>query len=391
MSADFELFLPLGTKDTKQSIVGARAIFKLFSLGVGTNRDGWVYDFQKSLLERKVKKLIHNYNLEVARFSQEGKVQDIDQFVNNDPSFIQWTDRLKKALEHRETLAFDSAQMRDSMYRPFVKQVLYFDHLLNQRRYRQPVIFPLTAAEAENRAICVTQTAEKSFGCLVTNIIPNLVMCGGFGSATQCFPFYTYAEDGSNRRENITDWALEQFQSHYNDDHISKWDIFHYVYALLHHPQYREKYAANLKQKLPCIPFAPDFWAFAKAGKDLADLHVNYERHSEFPLTWLENKDAKVSYHVEKMRLSKDKTQIVYNDFLTLGGVPPEAFEYRLGNRSALEWIVDQYRVKTDTRSGIVNDPNRQDEPEYIVRLIGKVIMVSLKTTGILRSLPTIE
>jgi len=208
--------------------------------------------------------------------------------------------------------------------------------------------------------------------------------------ATQCFPFYTYADDCSNRRENITDWALEQFRTHYHDDRISKWDIFHYAYALLHHPSYREKYAANLRRELPRIPYAPDFRIFAKAGAKLADLHVNYEKQAEYPLQRLESKDALLNWRVEKMKLSRDKTQLIYNDFLRLGGIPPEVFEYRLGNRSALDWIVDQYQVSTDKRSGIVNDPNRADDPEYIVRLIGKVITVSLETVKIVKSLPEV-
>ena len=205
---------------------------------------------------------------------------------------------------------------------------------------------------------------------------------------TQCFPFYTYDENGINLQENITDWSLEKFQTQYNDTSITKWDIFYYVYAVLLHPQYRDKYAANLKRELPRIPFAHDFWGFARAGKQLAELHVNYEKQPEYSLTWLENKDAKVNYRVERMTLSKDKTQISYNDFLTLGSIPPEVFEYRLGNRSALDWIIDQYRVKTDKRSGITNDPNRLDNPQYIIRLIGKVITVSIETVKIVKSLP---
>jgi len=186
---------------------------------------------------------------------------------------------------------------------------------------------------------------------------------------------------------------LEQFRTHYRDKKISKWDIFHYVYALLHHPQYREKYAANLRRELPRIPFAPDFWKLAKAGARLADLHVNYEKQPEYPLQRLENKDAPLNWRVEKekMKLSKDKMQLVYNDFLILGGIPPEAFEYRLGNRSALDWIVDQFQVSTDKRSGIVNDPNRTDDPEYIVRLIGQVITVSLETVKIVKALPPLS
>ncbi len=146
-----------------------------------------------------------------------------------------------------------------------------------------------------------------------------------------------------------------------------------------------------MKRELPRIPFAPDFWGFATAGEKLAELHVNYENQAEYPLKWIEDKNAKVSYHVDKMRLSADKTQIAYNDFLTLGGIPAEVFEYRLGNRSALDWIIDQYQIKTDKRSGITNDPNRLDDPQYIIRLIGKVITVSLETAKIVKLLPELQ
>jgi len=196
---------------------------------------------------------------------------------------------------------------------------------------------------------------------------------------------------GSNRQENITDWALEQFRAHYSDTNISKWDIFHYIYAVLHHPLYREKYEANLKRELPRIPFTPDFWGFAAAGEKLAHLHVHYEDQDEYPLGMLENDDLPLNWCVEKMRLSKDKTQIVYNDFLTLAGIPAETFEYRLGNRSALDWVIDQYQVNVDKRSGIVNDANRSDDPAYIVRLIGKVITVSLETMKVVKDLPGLE
>ena len=157
---------------------------------------------------------------------------------------------------------------------------------------------------------------------------------------------------------------------------------------MLHHPAYRTRYAANLKRELPRIPFAPDFHAFAQAGKQLAELHVDYEKQPEYPLEIIENKNVPLDWRVEKMRLSKDKTQIVYNDFLTLSGIPAEAFEYRLGNRSALEWVIDQYQVSTDKRSGITNDPNRAEDQQYIVRLIGQVITVSLETMKIVRALP---
>jgi Type ISP C-terminal specificity domain len=286
--------------------------------------------------------------------------------------------------------------------------------------------------------------------------------------------FYTYAEDGTDRCENITDWALEEFRSHYGDPSITKWDIFHYVYAVLHHPEYRERYAANLRRELPRIPFvgAPDghvgtaalgcpaepssafsnpsstlssraqprdpmpagdqhkpkkefsaqvpaasiggenaptspsrthedtgsfdsaqddkgvFRAFAKAGQRLAEIHVHYEQQPEYPLTKKEKEGEKLDYRVQKMKLSKDKTTLIYNQFLTLSGIPKETYDYRLGNRSALEWVVDQYQVSTDKRSGITNDPNRENDPTYILRLLGQVITVSLETAKIVQGLP---
>ena len=232
---------------------------------------------------------------------------------------------------------------------------------------------------------------RSDFSALMTNLIPDVHSLAS-SDAFQCFPFYTYDEDGSNRRENITDWALSAFRSHYGDPSISKWDIFHYVYGLLHHPDYRSRYEKNLKRDLPHIPFAPGFRAFASAGAELADLHVNYESAEPYALKTEEADEAPLDFwRVEKMRLSKDKTAIEYNDFLTLSGIPPAALEYRLGNRSALEWVINQYQVKTDKRSGIVNDPNRADDPQYIVELIKRVVSVSLKTVEIVNALPPLE
>ena len=156
---------------------------------------------------------------------------------------------------------------------------------------------------------------------------------------------------------------------------------------MLHHPQYRERYAANLKRELPRIPFAPAFRAFSDIGKRLAEIHVNYEQQPEYPLERIEKPGVKLDWRVERMKLSKDKRSLIYNDFLTLSGIPPEVFEYRLGNRSALDWIIDQYQVSTDKRSGITNDPNRTDDPQYIARLIGQVVALSLATVGLVNEL----
>lgn len=210
-----------------------------------------------------------------------------------------------------------------------------------------------------------------------------------FTGDTQCFSFYTYDEDGTNRRENIPDATQVAFWKAYGgDESISKWDIFHYVYGLLHHPGYRTRFAANLKRELPRVPFAPDFRAFADAGKRLADLHVHYETQPEFPLAHVENRDVPLDWRVERMKLSADKTAVVYNEFLTLQGIPAAAFDYRLGNRSALEWVIDQYQVSTDARSGLVSDPNDLADPQAIVKLLGRVITVSLETQVTVTALP---
>ena len=252
-----------------------------------------------------------------------------------------------------------------------------------------PSIFPIPDAEKENRVICVAGIGDrKGFGCLATSSIPSLDLAF---EKNQCFPFYTYDEDGTNRRENITDWTLTQFRTRYRDDTITKWDIFHYTYGILHHPDYRERYQENLKRDLPHIPFTEGFWGFSKAGARLADLHVNYESQPEYDkLDPIETPGMQVDLSVERMKFSKDKTRLKYNDFLTLESIPTEVFDYRLGNRSALEWVVDQYRVKVDKRSGIKNDPNRAEDPEYILRLIGQVITVSLETVDIVNRLPAL-
>ena len=164
---------------------------------------------------------------------------------------------------------------------------------------------------------------------------------------------------------------------------ITKWDIFHYVYGVLHQPAYREKFAENLKRELPRIPFLDDFRAVSEAGRRLADLHFNYEQAEPWPLRWVYADDTPITFRVEKMRLSKDRTTLVVNETLSLADIPPEVFDYRLGNRSALEWVIDQYQVSTDKRSGLTTDPNRDDDPEYIVRLVERVVRVSVETVKI--------
>ena len=392
LRAEFDTFIPMGTKAAKAGKGAAvDVIFKTYSCGVSTSRDAWAYNFNRNTLTENVQRMIGTYNAEVDRWQRrEDKQANLDDFVVPDERSIKWSQGLKQKLKRRHIAAFANTKIRQSLYRPFTTSRLYFDRFMIEGVYVFPSIFPTPETETENQVICVAGIGDrKGFGCLTTNRIPNLDL--GF-EKTQCFPFYTYDEDGTNRRENITEWALAQFRTHYQDDTISKWDIFHYTYGLLHHPAYRERYQANLKRDLPHLPFAEDFWGFANAGAELATLHLNYESAPKYDkLRYYEQPGMQVEWHVEKMKLSKDKTSLVYNDFLTLDGIPAKAFEYRLGTRSALEWVVDQYRVKTDKRSGILNDPNRADDAQYIVKLIGKVITVSLETVEIVERLPALK
>ncbi len=436
MEDDFDAFLLMGAKDTKASKnIDVRAIFKTYSLGVATNRDEWVYDFSDTHLAEKMQRFSENYNAEVTRWMVSGLPEDaVNEFVNSEMGFLKWTDRLKEVLIKHEMLTFQPAQIRKSLYRPFCKKYLYFDHLLNQRRYQQHHLFPNAAVD--NQAIVVGGYGRKDFSVLAVDSVPDLNF---YADPAQCFPLYTYALDGQIRRDNITDWALAQFQAAYGE-HVTKPDIFHYVYALLHAPDYRARYAENLKRDLPRIPLvgkealtppsegrpspasqarvgdksllpspvttgeggarlcdAPGeglpgaaFEAFADAGRALAALHTGYEQGDEYPLTQLVNKDVPFSWRVTRMKLSKDRTAVIVNDSLTLAGIPPEAFDYKLGNRSALEWVLDQYQVTTDKRSGLTQDPNREGDPEYIAQLVRRVVTVSVQTVRIVNALPPV-
>ena len=391
LHAEFDTFIPMGTKQAKAMKGEAvDVIFKTYSGGVKTNRDVWVYNYTGDTLVENISRMIETYNAHVFKWERRGnRDTDIDNFVVYDDKEISWSRDLKAKLKRGITAEYVEHKVRTSVYRPFTKSNLYFDRVLNDVVYLFPSIFPTPETETENQVIWLKVGKEWPMFGLMVNQIPDLLPQGG----SQCFPFYIYDEDGTNRRENITDWALAHFQTHYRDNTITKWDIFHYNYSILHHPDYREKYAANLKRDLPHIPFVNDFWEFAKAGARLADLHVHYESQPEYSdLRFIQNQKVPLDWRVEKMKLSKDKTSLVYNTFLTIDGIPVKAFDYRLGTRSALEWVIDQYRVKTEKRTEIVNDANRvSDDPQYIVKLVGKVITVSLETVDIVNELPALN
>ena len=293
LAADFDTFIPMGTKAAKAAKGAAEGtIFKTYSLGIATGRDAWVYSFSQETLTANMTRMMENYNSEVFRWHRRSERDvNVKDFVDLDKAKIKWSRSLMSSLRQGHLAAFSPEKVRMSLYRPFTKMPLYFDRMMNECVYVMPSIFPTPETEQENRVICINGVASTGpFQTLMANVIPN----SAFFQTTQCFPFYTYDEDGSNRRENITDWALAQFQTHYADDTLTKWDIFHYTYAVLHHPEYCERYQVNLKHDLPHIPFAPDFWRFVEIGHALADLHVNYETFDVLP-TLIETPPAQLA------------------------------------------------------------------------------------------------
>ena len=399
MADDWDTLIPLGSKEAKAG--RADAVFSVVSNGVKTNSDIWAYNFQCEVLAANMRSHIAEYNSWVGRLSVAPPGTVIDSFIEVDDTKLSWSRDLKLDLKRKRTCTYNEESLRPSLYRPFTAEQLYFDRIMNEEVYVFPSVFPLPSTG--NKVICLSAIGQsKPFHTLATNVIPDLHLTGD----SQCFPLHVYNEDGTNRRDNITDWGLQQFQEHYSNTTITKLDIFHYVYGILHDPAYREKYAANLRRELPRIPFAKDFDKVASTGKQLMELHVNYEEQPEYPLVeeWsvpkayrseygheydtIEQVPLRERYRVIKMqRDRKDNTRLIVNEFLTLTGIPPNVDNYKLGNRSALDWIVDQYQIKTDQRSGITNNPNREDDPTYIVRLIKKVTMVSMETVKLVESL----
>jgi predicted helicase len=316
-----------------------------------------VYDWQHDLLASRVKQFIAQYNTEVHRHKTD---MDADW-----PPRIKWSEGLKLNVQRANLAEFAADKLVVSLYRPFAKKWLFFDRILNERVCQWPNI-------GVGRAIVVSDIGWRAqvYSSLMTGTIADLHTCAAI-DAHQCFPL-----------SHLKDSAVAQFRQHYSDDSLTREQVFHYLYALLHHPVYRERYAANLKRELPRIPFAPDFAAFANAGRELARLHVEYESLEPWPLQEIETKGVPYSQRVVRMKLSPDKASLQINESLTLTGIPPEAFDYRLGSRAALEWVIDQYQVKGES------DPNREDDPGYIVRLAGQVVRVSVETVRIVKSLP---
>jgi len=397
---EFASFVAMGSKQAKSSrSETVPVIFTTYSTGVKTNRDAWVYDFSPTALAEKIKRFAQAYTTELDRWTRRGNSAiSLDDFVTYADPGLKWSRNLKRDLQQHRHFHIDPGKIRRSLYRPFTQTWLYFADMAVDERGTNHLHFPNPSAEAENRVIVVSDHGSRSpFSVLATNLLPDLHLLAAT-DAFQCFPYYTYAADGTGRQENITDWALAHFQAHYGQSEraegrsITKWDIFYYVYAMLHHPHYRERYAGNLKRDLPHLPLLlrPEaFEAAARIGQQLMDIHVNYEQVAAYPLQDIE--DETVPYletrRITRMKLSPDRTAVVLNQGLTLAGLPESCFRYRLGNRSALEWVLDQYQVTTDKGGEILSDPNRPDDPEYIVHLIKKVVTVSIQTGELVEEL----
>jgi predicted helicase len=381
---EWDDLVPVASKEVKlaKDNIDDKAIFKLFSLGVITARDEWVYDQSANSLEKKIKFLINIYNNEVKRLS--GKITKYDVSDNLDYS-IKWTRAVKNDLVSGKKYNFSKDRIVDSFYRPFVKKKLYFSHELNKMQYQIPMIFP--SQQSENVVIAVN-VGNSPFNVLASKYLVDY----HFNGDSQCLPLYHYDKDG-RRGDNITDWALKQFQNHYHNKTITRINIFHYVYAVLHDPSYLEKYDLNLKREFPRIPFYEDFHKWATWGSQLMELHLSYENTKPYSLKRVDKKSEYGKPPVMlKPVLKVDKVNYIIelDSVTTLTGIPPLAWEYRLGNRSAIEWILEYHKEskpKDPTIRKKFNTYLFADYKEQVIDLLQRICMVSIETMRIINEM----
>jgi len=389
----FEGFIPI--QPEKKFNHYTDSFFNTYAIGVATNRDAWVYNYSKDELENNMTNFIDFYN------GQLGKA-DID----SNPKKISWTRGLKKQWSNNINHTFDSAEIKDGFYRPYCKQRLYFDKPFIESPGLNPKLFPNEAKE--NFVISVTGIgASKDFSALISKNISDLQL--QFNG--QCFPLHYYEEMDKKspnifeatgdseyiKRDGVSDFILKRAIESYGD-RVTKEDIFYYVYGILHSPDYRTTFANDLKKMLPRIPLVDsteDFWAFSKAGRDLAELHLNYESVAPYHNVIVTGDDSEF-YTVQKMRPKKgEQNTIIFNSHIVIENIPDKAYEYVVNGKSAIAWIMERYQVKTDKKSGIKNDPNDWAEevgnPRYILDLLLSIINVSVQTVDIVNGLPKME
>ena len=391
-NSNFERLMLLADRQTKlaKSVDEERAIFGLYSLGILTARDEWVYDSDINVLTSKVKAFCEAYQREMKRYAIEkpdrGSIRDwVDRT-------IKWTSELEDHLVKGNGILFESRNTIEASFRPFVAKHCYYAPIITHRRYQMPELFPHETAWA-NKVICFCVNG-KDFYVLASDKLVDYHFTGD----TQCLPRYRYSENGQ-RVSNITDWAIRRINDRYRaewgddypriagDDGITAEQIFAYTYAVLHDPVYRHDYAVDLLQEFPRLPLYPDFLHWAEMGQRLLDLHIGFESAEPFALERVE-KDGDPG----KAALKADKTRgaIILDGKTMLTGVPEEAWEYRLGSRSALEWVLDQYKEKTPRDPTVrdrFNTYRFADYKEQVIDLLQRVCTVSVKTVRIVDQL----
>ncbi|HFI0332546.1 TPA: DEAD/DEAH box helicase [Streptococcus suis] len=368
---------------------GTFSVFNQNILGVGSYRDFWVYGFSKSEVINKSEKLINNYNNELKRVSNYSKKVQVEK-LNRDESFIKWTENLEKKLYKGEVIKFSSDKLVSVMYRPFTKKYLYYDKSVMER----PRSFYEKFGDENIIIFTSGRGSTRDFSVLTSKYFPDI---NAMSAGAQTFMRYD---------NEVDETALFQSNDNMNSAFAEKLglsldDTFAYVYGLLNSRDYQEKYANDLKKDLARIPIAKNKDKYVEVGKALMDLHLNYEEVPVYEDVEVQL-SANPSYVVTKMKFAKkrdengksvnDLSTIIYNQDITISNIPEKAYEYMVNGRSAIEWIIDQYQVKTDKKSGITDDPNDYSTDEkYIFNLLLRIINVSMQTVDLINSLPKFE
>lgn len=371
-NSSFTKYRPIGNKYTKYG-QNSNSIFKIFSLGTSTNRDVWVYNTSTNILIKNMKKHVEYYN----------------KLDPSNPKTDTMSGKLTRGLKQKlkkQKVGFDKNKIRISLYRPFLKQYLYFDktRVFNEDVHLMPQFFPEN--HSKNLIICLPDKGKSGmFSVIITDVTPDLHII----EQSQCFPLYVY-ENGKDKKLNIMDSTLDEYKKHYNDKKITKKDIFYYIYGLLHHEGYKSKFANNLSRELPHIPMATDFWKFSNTGEKLVNLHLNYETCSRYNLGKPKAKFGKL----EKMaypRVQKDGKQVADKTKLRINGVevydniPP--VNYQVNGRTPLEWIIDRYKLTTDNDSGITNDPTEGITESKTITLVERMVYIGVESDKIVKEL----